>query len=63
VCVLVCACEWECVYTVYQRGCGIATTQAICTPGSAASAFSRSTELIHSPPLLIKSFERSRMIR
>ena len=33
------------------------------TPGSAAMAFSRSTDEIHSPPLLMRSFDRSRMMR
>ena len=41
--------------------CGTATTAASLTAGWPISAFSTSTELIHSPPLLIRSFERSVM--
>src|SRR5262249_15524648 len=42
-------------------GCLTATTAASFTAGWPISAFSRSTELIHSPPLLIRSFDRSVM--
>ena len=37
-------------------------TAAIATAGWAMAALSSSMELIHSPPLLITSFTRSRMV-
>src|SRR5207302_3741864 len=40
-------------------GCGAATTAASFTAGWATRAFSTSTELIHSPPDLIRSLVRS----
>src|SRR5271170_6590134 len=40
-------------------GCGTPTTAASFTAGCAISAFSRSTELIHSPPDFTRSFARS----
>ena len=40
---------------------GMAITAASAMAGCAISAFSRSTELIHSPPLLTRSFVRSVM--
>src|SRR5438270_10586988 len=40
-------------------GCGIATTAASLIAGCPTNAFSRSTELIHSPPDLIRSLVRS----
>src|SRR4029077_10119391 len=40
-------------------GCGAAITAASCTAGWATIAFSTSTELIHSPPDLIRSLVRS----
>src|SRR5262249_53765744 len=40
-------------------GSAIAITADSCTDGCDIRAFSRSTELIHSPPDLIKSFVRS----
>ena len=42
-----------------QRGSGTATTAASKTAGCAIRAFSRSTEEIHSPPVLMTSFVRS----
>ena len=42
-----------------QRACGTAMTAASATAGWPMSAFSSATELIHSPPDLIRSFERS----
>ena len=42
-----------------HSGCGTATTAASATSGWPIKAFSRSTELIHSPPELIKSCFRS----
>ena len=42
---------------------GMAMTAASATAGCAISAFSRSTELIHSPPDLIRSLVRSVMRR
>ena len=44
-------------------GCGCATTAHAATEGSATICFSKSIDDIHSPPDLITSFERSRMIR
>ena len=40
-------------------GCRTPITAASCTPGCATAMFSRSMELIHSPPDLITSLERS----
>ena len=42
-------------------GCGMPTTAASATFGWLMIAFSRSTELIHSPPDLIRSLVRSAM--
>ena len=41
----------------------MAITAASATPGTAMIAFSRSTEDIHSPPLLMRSFDRSMMAK
>ena len=42
-------------------GCATPITAASATPGQPMAAFSRSIELIHSPPDLITSLERSVM--
>src|SRR5580765_8445669 len=42
-----------------HMGCGTAITAASATAGCATRAFSTSTELIHSPPDLIRSLVRS----
>ena len=44
-------------------GCGTAITAASATAGWPMIAFSRSTELIHSPPDLIRSLVRSEIRR
>ncbi len=44
-------------------GCGTAITAQLAMPGCAMAMFSRSIELIHSPPDLIRSLARSVMVR